>query len=475
MRRWMTTAMLLFLLTVGMVSAAELLQNTECEVPAGEVVSGNLFVLCRDLVINGEIEGHLIGAALTTTLNGSVRENVYLLGGRLDISGSVQGDVHFAGAALTLLPESQFGQTDLFSVAVSTDVQTGTTLPGSVVTFGYQLLVNGSVGETVDFWGAALRIGGDIAGNIQASVGDAQSQGVAQQVETLLFNFNVDLVDPGLVVTETAQLGGQLTYRSVSPGQIDTAVAGEVVFDEIPGSPTLIELVEEEDPRGALQPYVDQVIREFTSLGFIGLIALLAIPQVIRAPIATLRRQPLSSAGVGILAFVTSFFFVFVLLVLSLAIVVILALLRLDGLVTVAGLLLVILNMGGISIFYFTAIFVSRVVLALAIGRVLLRMFTEAGNTTLSWMISLLIGVLLLSVTASLPVIGWVINALTLALGLGAILTVLMAQFRVLRETPSRRVVYTTTTVSLPPPVFEEPVPGRGMDNLPEGFKWWDE
>jgi hypothetical protein len=98
-------------------------------------------------------------------------------------------------------------------------------------------------------------------------------------------------------------------------------------------------------------------------------------------------------------------------------------------------------------------------------------------NTTRSWYISLGIGVLILALLSSLPQVGWIVNALALFFGLGAILTVIQAEFGSIGDAPLRTapVYYPSTpmpTVSVnnAVPLLEERASSPGMDNLPNGF-----
>jgi hypothetical protein len=476
LKRKMILFLTLILLIVGGVSAAEILQQDECLVAVDEVIEGNLYVLCRDLQIDGTVKGNLIGAAFTATINGTVEKNIYLLGGRAEMRGTLGSDLHFAGVALNVKPESELLNTDLLVVGLSGTVDADTVIPGGIVAVGYQMVINGQVGQNVDFWGSALRIAGDIGGDVDASVGDSQSQDVASQLQTLLLplQFDVTLVNPGLVMAEDSTISGSLSYQAASSAELNGTITDGVSFVPVITSTSLLDLGEQQDAATAFNQYLSQAFREFTTLGLIGLIGLILIPELIQRPIRTLRRQPITSLGVGLLTFILSFPVVLIALFLSLILILLLALLRLDGVIVAGGIILGIVNIGGTSLFYFVAIFISRMVLAVALGRLLVHQIMRI-NTPRSWFISLGVGVLLLALVASLPVIGWVFNAFAVFLGLGAILTVTQAEIRAFRDLSftTAPVYYPDTdvaTITMPPPMLEERVKAPGMENLPEGF-----
>ncbi|HEX2621254.1 MAG TPA: hypothetical protein VHL11_13935, partial [Phototrophicaceae bacterium] len=258
------------------------------------------------------------------------------------------------------------------------------------------------------------------------------------------------------------------------PAIIKGSIKESVEYIPIISGTSLLNPVESQDAATAFSQYLNQAFREFTTLGLIGLVALILIPQVIQRPIRTLRRQPLTSLGVGLLTFILSFPVVLIILFLSLILILLLGLLRLDGVIVAGGIILGIVNIGGTSLFYFVAIFISRMIMAIALGRFLLHRSMPL-NTPRAWFFSLGVGVLSLALVASLPGIGWVINAFAVFLGLGAILTVAQAELRSLRDySVSTSAVYYTpdesTTITMPPPMLEERVKEPGMENLPEGF-----
>src|SRR5262245_46115326 len=92
--------LMLLVLGHGTSAAREIRQGDQCVVNVTETITGNLFALCRTLIVNGHIEGNLIGAATRGEINGTIDGDVYLLSGQLDVNGMVGGDMHFGGAVL---------------------------------------------------------------------------------------------------------------------------------------------------------------------------------------------------------------------------------------------------------------------------------------------------------------------------------------------------------------------------------------
>jgi hypothetical protein len=477
-------------LAVGVASAREVLQGDVCTIEADEVIEGNLFVLCRDLSIWGHVDGNIMGAVTNAVITdgGIVDGGIYLLANKLDIYGTVGENLHFVGSTLNIHRAADFTdqRADLMSVSLSTTIESGAELPGSIIGAGYQMVIAGRVRDEIDFWGSALKIDGNVGGAVTATVGSIDSQG-GWLLDTLLRISDVDIVNPGLRVAESARLDGLLTYTSPSMGEIDGALAEDPLF--IPAArPNLaqIELMQDEAPVQVLNLYFSQVVREFISLALVGMIGLFFIPRPLQAPLSQLNSRPLTSLGIGMLSFILWLVIVVVLIILSVIILVLLWLLRLNDMLLGVGVILGLIDLGSASLFIMTA-FVARVVVCLALGRMIVRLLLGDDGSQRILYLSLFVGVALLSLTASLPIIGWIFNGVSLFVGFGAILIILRTRVEQIRETaPIAPPRYTVTLPPLlprqseearqfPPPMIDDATRPPGMDNLPEGFQFWED
>jgi cytoskeletal protein CcmA (bactofilin family) len=471
-RRLFALIVVLLLCGVSVVSAREMLQADRCTVAATETIEGNLFVACRWLEVEGTVTGDLIGAAANATIRGAVEGSVYLAGGQLDIFGSIGGDIHFAGAVLNVQSGAVIDDGDLFSFTLST--ATSNSQVGSVVASGYQLNLGGNVAGEVNFWGSALTISGRVGGSVDASVGDPQSAGVAE-LRTLLTPTGLELTNPGLYVADGGMIAGQLTYTGPVEAEILPDLPREPIYHPVMTQGDLTNLAEGENLTRSLSAYALEVLREFITVGLVGLLALLLFQRTLQAPIPTLRLRPLPSLGIGLLAFILSFPIFFIVILLSIVLVLVLSLLRLPELTLISGLTAAVFDLSAMGLFYFTAFLISRVIVALALGRFIIRRLYGNDTNGRALIVSLLLGVVILALFASLPVVGWLVSAVAAFLGLGAVLTLLQ---EVLEKTrvEARPVVVTDSVEAraVPPPTMEDELHEPGTENLPEGFKWWD-
>jgi hypothetical protein len=472
---WVFLIIILIFLTFGVSSAHEVLQGDQCVVETDETINGDLFVLCRTLTINGVVEGNLIGAAYTAQINGQVQDDIYLAAGQLNVRGSVGQNLIFAGPVLQVNPTASFAddRSDVISLSLSTQIFKDVIVPGSITSVSYQLLMDGNIGRGVSFWGSAFNIGGEIDGDVNATVGDPRTND-ASQLETLLvpFQFDVKLVNPGLVISQDGKIGGELRYTSPVVGQIEGQLANEPVFTPIITRPDFA--LSEEQNVAWFGNYLADVLREFVSLAFIGMIGLLLLPRLMQSPLKNLRWRPFTSLGIGILTFFMSFVVIFILLILLLLAIFVFLLLQLSDLAVVSGIALGALDIGGASVFYFVAIYISRVIVCLALGRAIVWGIWGYDHSPRVLYVSLLIGVGILAVLVWIPVIGWIFNALALGFGLGAI-CLTIAQFDVRSQAAvAQPTLHPGTNRPIPlPPMIDDKSSAPGMDNLPNGFQWW--
>jgi cytoskeletal protein CcmA (bactofilin family) len=471
-RLWLSLFLLLWI--TGTVHAREVAQGDLCVIPAEQTVNGNLYVVCRELRIEGHITGSVIGAATNATISGTVEGDIFMAAGQLDLQGSLGEDVHFAGVVLRVLRGVRFENpnADLVSLTITTILAPDTTLPGSITAAGYQLLLNGTVNGEVSFWGSGLELDGRINGSVDTTVGDESSDGLSRFPTFVIpFQFDLELFKPGLRISEDAHIGGYLHYTAPTEAAIPEALAAQTEF-----TPTEVRAefapVTMEDASLArnVNLYFSQVVQEFATLGLIGVIVLLLFPRVLIEPLRYLQSRPLTCLGASVFTLIVLIPIGLAVFTLSIFIVFALSLLRLDDLVLALGALLGIINVGGVSLFAFIFGFLSRVIVCFAFGRMVLHLAARYTHNAQGQFFSLLIGVAAIALLVSLPLVGLLVYGIAAALGLGALLSVLEAQFRAARDSGLPNL-----PEDVPPPLLESVPPAPGMDNLPPGFVMWDD
>ena len=494
MRRTLVISLLaifISLCSTGVVLARAMRQGEHCTVAADEVIEGTLFTFCQNLLVEGRVEGNIIGIALRATISGEVTESVYLIGTQLDLTGVIDRDLHYAGIVMDLYAPDEGAihhpvKGQILFATLSTTFDESVAIDGRVTGIGYQLLVNAHIQQEVNFWGSAFVLTNTIDNNVYLTVGDPDSSGSDLKPLLIPLDINQEIIDPGLLISTSGTIKGTLTYLGPVAGDIQGKVEGRINYS--PTTPLIIPI--SNDDEGTINIFFSQFIREITVLFTVGIVGLLFAPKLFPTPITNLRTRPVSSFVIGMLMFIVSFPIVLILLLLTAIIVLVLALLHLDGILIVALAFLSLVDSTVIGVFYFMAIFVARAIFALGLGRFLVRLTLGHNGSQRIDALSLVVGVIILAFVATLPAIGFLFNAAALFMGLGAITSIFLEWLQFLRDTtytnvrsprferpalPPRFITnddmaqmpspYKTLGNRLPPPPDE-----IGMKDLPDGF-----
>ena len=434
MRRKLIIILILILGITGTVSARDIINGEECAIPANTVIAGDLFVLCNNLNVEGQIEGSIIGLSRTAIIHPTAKINgsIYLIAGELTVEGTIGKDVHFGGLILTIGENTEFEHEygSVITANLTNTIEAGTVVPGNITEAGYQLIINGDVNNQINFWGSALHINGTVGDNVNATVGNSESTGASSQIETLLLPFfKLELIDPGLTLTRRGNINGDLEYRGPTEGVIMGRVEGASIY--YAPETAVVDVNDFSQSARQFRRYFESVVREFITLIVVAAFLLLLVPKYIERPLRDLQVRPISVFGVGLLSFILSFPIVLIIASVSLVFMILLTRLALGNVAFFAGIVLGLANIGIASVFYFTAIYIGRVVFGLAIGKVIVRVLrikpfeSNLRNTILSTVI----GVWILSMGVTVPIVGIVVNAIAMFMGLGAIMGVVREQF----------------------------------------------
>ncbi len=144
------------------------------------VQSGSLgkdvFLFEDAIVSNDVVEGDLFAWGTTVEINGQVDGSIYVYGREVMLNAPVGGSVTVIGREIELTESAHVGQGLLFA-GVLLQMKEGASVGGGVTAAGYQVLLDGSIGEYVR--GAMLRlrldgtVGSSPAGRLPAGPGFA--------------------------------------------------------------------------------------------------------------------------------------------------------------------------------------------------------------------------------------------------------------------------------------------------------------
>jgi cytoskeletal protein CcmA (bactofilin family) len=412
--------LVLLLTAAGSVSALEERTGQTVVIEAGEVINDDLVVSAENFVLNGTVKGDIMGAGGTLTIGptGVVEEDLMAAGREVVIQGTVKDDVRIAGAALKVESGAQIGD-DLMGAGYSLETAPGSTIGGSLFFVGSQALLGGDVVENAAVGVGGLSLQGKVGGDVKASVGSKQE---ALPFSPFAFMPNmpsIPSVPNGLTVGPGASVGGKLEYIAPEEASIPSgSVTGPVTHTQ-PVAPETGRVPKPAPTAGerALSWFLG-LVRNTATLLIVGLLLAWLAPGLLRRGSELLRTKPWPSLGWGLVSYVAVFvagaviFFVSIVLTLLFAV---LTLGKLAALVFIVGVLLQAILVVG---FVIASGLLAKIIVGYLIGRLILRrpdpMAGRAG-----W--PLVLGIFLLALAVSIPILGILISIVATVFGLGAL------------------------------------------------------
>lgn len=402
------------LLIVPPVWAVESRSGDQVIVGPDEVVDDDLYATANEVVVEGTIRGDLVAFGQSVTVDGTVEGDLIAAGQSVEIGGEVDDDARIAGQALLLSEGASVGD-DLIAAAYSLQNEPESNVGGTLWYAGYQALLAGTVGEDLAGAANALTLGGEIGGDADADVdgeeGEAGPPGFvpAPQVP-------IPPVEPGLILTDSALIGGNLTYRSSTEAQVDPGaqIEGDVVREERP-----VEEEEEEATRSPLAEGVLDALGSLVALVLVGLLLMWLAPGWIRRRAYTVLDRPLASLGWGLLGLVAFLILGIVILLVTILLAIVLGLLTLGGLVALIVVLGLLAEAALVLAFWISTGYLAQIVVGFVAG-VLLLESVLAGRGA-GRVLPLVVGLVVYVILEAIPVLGSVVGLIVVLLGLGAL------------------------------------------------------
>jgi cytoskeletal protein CcmA (bactofilin family) len=389
-------------LMAGKARAVEFRSGDVVVIEEGQVVDDDLFISANRVIVNGTVNGDLWVASGDVQVAGTVNGSIFLAGGVLRIDGDVNGSAYAAGSTAIVGPRARV-ERNLYFAGFGLRMVPGSAVGQDVLATGNQAVIRGQVGRNLSFGGVALEIDGTVGNDVNASV----SEPGGRTVQPPFAGAGVVVIPAGIHVSESARIGGQLTYTSPveQPQNIRSQPGRGVVFRPAQAAP-----VTAPAPSPAVSWLLGWVRLFLTLLG-LGALALYGLG----ASLPTLAEKamivPLLSVGWGILIILAGFTAALVAGFLVLAVTGVLAAAVFFGAGTTWAF--------GFTIFLLAVVFGSRIVVSYLLGRLVLVRLAGQRNPLPIYV--LLVGVAIYSLVQSIPFVGAVAGAIATVLGFGAI------------------------------------------------------
>ena len=407
-------ALLAVLLATSPGWAVESQSGDQVIIGPDEVVDDDLYATANEIVVEGTIRGDLVAFGRNVTVNGTVEGDLIGAGQSVEIGGEVDDDVRVAGQAILLSEGASVGD-DLIAAAYSLQNEPESNVGGTLWYAGYQALLAGTVGEDLAGAANALTLGGEIGGDADVDV-DGEEGGAAPPAFVPVPQVPIPTVEPGLTLTDSALIGGNLTYQSSTEAQIDPGarIEGDVVREERP-----VEEEEEEAARSPLTETVLDALRSLVALVLVGLLLVWIVPGWIRHRAYTVLDRPLASLGWGLLGLVSFPILGVVVLLVTILLAIVLGLLTLGGLVALIIVLGLLAEAALVLALWVSTGYLAQIVVSFLAGVLLVEAIRPGRGR--GRVLPLVVGLILYVVLRAIPVLGPLVGLAVVLLGLGAI------------------------------------------------------
>jgi cytoskeletal protein CcmA (bactofilin family) len=386
--------------------AFETRTGDQVTIPTGQVIDDDLYVAGQNVVIDGTVRGDVFAAGQTVTVNGTVDGSLMAAAQSIVVTGTVRGSARVAAQAILLDGRAQIGR-DVLAGAYSLEQRQGSTIGRDVAVGAYQALIAGSIGRNLLAGVSNLAIHGTVGGNVDAHVGSGDDGGAAGMTPPPLVI--IPSVPPGLTVSETARIGGKLTYNS----SVEYPIAGQVA-----GGVTWNQRTEERPAEPQQRSILADTLRHLVVLLIVGAVLLLLVPGWVRRMSDAISTRPLPSLGWGLIGWLTAFAAAIGIILVAGFLALIFGIVTLGSLAAlsiVLGLLAEAVLTVGLIVF---AALVAQVVVSYLAGRLLVQRLQPA--MTAPWL-PLVVGVVIFVVLSAIPVVGGLLALLTAIMALGAL------------------------------------------------------
>ena len=343
----------------------------------GQIINNDVFLIGEQPTIDGTVNGDVFVVGSDAIITGEVNGSVFILAEKLNLLGEVNGNLFIAAMDMNLSSEGQI-ERSLYGLTLSLITE-----PRS------------SIGRNMNIVAISARLNGTTSGNTNAIIGPWE-----------LFKIFRDFFNQNIVGFNINQQNPEI--RNVVIDRVNAGIPfmASIRLDEVQES----------------SPVVDwflTVLKSYLSYLIVGALVLWILPRQFKGWTQKLHKEPLASAGYGILVLINGYLIPILGLILTIALVLGLIFLSLPNLAWMffwiwLGLLIIVF-----SVFQITIVFISKVIIANFVGSFILSKITPISEKYP--IIPLMLGLLIYVLLASIPYLGFVIGLVTTLFGLGAI------------------------------------------------------
>jgi cytoskeletal protein CcmA (bactofilin family) len=408
--------LILLVSTSGVAYAVEIIEGGT--IPESQVVDDDVFIGGDMVVVDGTVNGDLFAAGNSVVINGTVNGSLVVAAQTIQVNGKVTGSIYGASSALSLGENLEVGR-NVYYAGYGLETKKGSVINRDLLVAGYQAVLFGKVGRDVQAAVGALHLNGEVGRDVKAEV-SSPTEDFAGNIPFMTPPGAPAMVAAGLHVSDSAKIGGSLTYTSktLQSEAIKSEPSGGVVYQ----TPQPSQTMEEQKPSVKVEQGIGRWIitrlRDLATLLVLGALALWLIPNTMQKVTERARTEPLPSAGWGTITIIIGYAGAFMLALSIIALAVFLGVLTLGGLAkTVFGIGFSTLGLA-FTIFSLLISYGSKLVISLLVGKLLLQKIAPKIAEHKVW--PLMVGVIIYVMIRSIPFLGWLVGVAVTLVGFGA-------------------------------------------------------
>lgn len=411
---------LIFTIGFGVTTTAKAVEFDEDGIiEVGEIIDDDLFISGEIVEINGTVNGDVFAGGSVVTVNGTINGSLVAGPQVVHINGEVTGSVYAVSMTITLGSEAKIGRNFYFG-GFNLTAEPGSNISRDLLVGAYQALLSGQIDRNVHAGVRALEIEGSIGNNVYAEIAGTSQE---EPPYFVLNKPDIDTVIPsGLRVSENAEIGGSLNYKS-SENQAETILISPsrgINFEYVPqlNAQDFQDEATRVGPAALAGVWVIKRIQEFITLMILGGLVVWQLPGLLNKVSEKVAKESLPSFGWGLVTILVVY--LGALLVSGL----IIAGAIFFGIITLGELSWVILSVGFSSLgliltgFGLLLSYGSKLVVAYLVGKLVIRWLAPKYEYMPIWpMVS---GVFIYILLRTIPGVDLVIGVIVTLIGLGA-------------------------------------------------------
>jgi len=354
-------AVIILMPTIALAAEFRAPSNNDTSVTIGKnETAKNLYTAGSLLNIDGSMKSDLVAAGGTINLNGETESDLLAAGGTLNIKGNVGKNARIAGGSVYM--NGNVGE-DLLAAGNMVSIDKNSVISGDFIGLGSAINIDGKIQGKAYLSGEDIKINGEINGDVTIKNVSNLTIGDSTKISGKLFYSSPNEAK----ISGGAQISGGIDYKKISTGRYkwETTKAAGVLY-------------------GIL-------------ISFITLLALVLIfPRLARLAVQESSKNYLTKMGWGLFGLVAMPILIIALMV------------------SVIGMKLAFI----LALLYTLFVLLASILSPLIAGSYIVKAYDKKKEFRADW-VSVLVGVISLTILGLVPVISWIIVFLLFLLSLG--------------------------------------------------------